>query len=108
MAQNRTGGRASPAGGDTAKLSPLRAERHEAPAVPKPQLASATAASPQDMTAGRAIVEVLKAEGVKAVYGIPGGHVLPIYDGLYDTQEISHFVVRHEQARPAWQPLTRN
>ena len=98
MAQNRTGGRASPAGGDTAKLSPLRAEQHEAPAVPKPQLASVTAASPRDMTAGRAIVEVLKAEGVKAVYGIPGGHVLPIYDGLYDTPEISHFLVRHEQA----------
>ena len=98
MAQNRTGGRASPAGGDTAKLSPLRAEQHEAPAVPKPQLASVTAASPRDMTAGRAIVQVLKAEGVKAVYGIPGGHVLPIYDGLYDTPEIGHFLVRHEQA----------
>ena len=53
---------------------------------------------PAEMTAGRAIVEVLKAEGVKAVYGIPGGHVLPIYDGLYDTPEISHFLVRHEQA----------
>ena len=50
------------------------------------------------MTAGRAIVEVLKAEGMKAVYGIPGGHVLPIYDGLYDTKDISHFLVRHEQA----------
>jgi acetolactate synthase I/II/III large subunit len=50
------------------------------------------------MTAGRAIVEILKAEGIRAVYGIPGGHVLPIYDGLYDTKEISHFLVRHEQA----------
>jgi acetolactate synthase-1/2/3 large subunit len=53
---------------------------------------------PRELTAGHAIVEVLKAEGVKAVYGIPGGHVLPIYDGLYDTPEISHFLVRHEQA----------
>ena len=44
------------------------------------------------------MVEVLKAECVRAVYGIPGGHVLPIYDALYDTPEISHFLVRHEQA----------
>ena len=29
--------------------------------------------------AGQAIVDVLKAEGVKAVFGMPGGHVLGIY-----------------------------
>src|SRR5690348_6105107 len=49
-------------------------------------------------SAGHAIVEVLKAEGVRAVYGIPGGHILPISDGLYDAPEIRHFLVRHEQA----------
>ena len=64
---------------------------------PSPQ-ASVVPSMPRELTAGHAIVEVLKAEGVKAVYGIPGGHVLPIYDGLYDTPEISHFLVRHEQA----------
>jgi acetolactate synthase I/II/III large subunit len=62
------------------------------------QQVSAVPSTPVEMTAGRAIVEVLKAEGVKAVYGIPGGHVLPIYDGLYYTPEVSHFLVRHEQA----------
>ena len=49
------------------------------------------------MGAGQAIVEVLKAEGVKAVFGIPGGHTLPIYDALYDTPDIRHILVRHEQ-----------
>lgn len=49
------------------------------------------------MNAGRAIVEVLKAEGVKAVFGIPGGHTLPIYDALFDTPQIRHILVRHEQ-----------
>lgn len=49
------------------------------------------------INAGRAIVEVLKAEGVKVVFGIPGGHTLPIYDALYDTPEIRHILVRHEQ-----------
>jgi acetolactate synthase-1/2/3 large subunit len=49
-------------------------------------------------TAGRAIVDVLKAEGVRHVFGLPGGHVLSIYDALYDTPEIAHVLVRHEQA----------
>jgi acetolactate synthase-1/2/3 large subunit len=49
------------------------------------------------ISAGQAIVNVLKAEGVKAVFGIPGGHTLPIYDALYDTPEIRHILVRHEQ-----------
>jgi acetolactate synthase-1/2/3 large subunit len=49
------------------------------------------------MSAGRAIVEVLKAEGVRAVFGMPGGHTLSIYDALYDTPEIRHVLVRHEQ-----------
>src|SRR5262245_4546386 len=50
------------------------------------------------MSAGQAIVQVLKAEGVRAVFGIPGGHTLPIYDALYDTPGIRHILVRHEQA----------
>jgi acetolactate synthase I/II/III large subunit len=49
------------------------------------------------MDAGKAIVEIFKAEGVKAVFGLPGGHVLRIYDGLYDAPEIKHVLVRHEQ-----------
>ena len=50
------------------------------------------------ITAGRAIVDVLRAEGVRHVFGLPGGHVLGIYDALYDTPEIRHVLVRHEQA----------
>lgn len=49
------------------------------------------------MSAGRAIVQVLKAEGVDTIFGIPGGHTLGIYDALYDTPEIRHILVRHEQ-----------
>jgi acetolactate synthase-1/2/3 large subunit len=48
--------------------------------------------------AGRAVVDVLRAEGVRLVFGLPGGHVLSIYDALYDTPEITHVLVRHEQA----------
>lgn len=48
-------------------------------------------------SAGRAVVEVLRAEGVRYVFGMPGGHTLGIYDALYGQQEISHILVRHEQ-----------
>jgi acetolactate synthase I/II/III large subunit len=47
---------------------------------------------------GRVIVDALVAEGVRTVFGLPGGHVLGIYDALYSTPEIRHVLVRHEQA----------
>jgi acetolactate synthase I/II/III large subunit len=50
---------------------------------------------------GEAVVEVFKAEGVKFVFGMPGGHVLGIYDGLYKTPSIRHVLVRHEQLAPS-------
>jgi acetolactate synthase I/II/III large subunit len=49
------------------------------------------------MSAGRVVVEVLKAEGVKFIFGMPGGHTIGIYDALYGQQEIAHVLVRHEQ-----------
>jgi acetolactate synthase I/II/III large subunit len=52
----------------------------------------------ETVAAGRAIVDVLRAEGVRFVYGMPGGHVLSIYDALFDAPEIEHVLVRHEQA----------
>lgn len=50
------------------------------------------------VTSGQVIVEILKAEGVKFVFGMPGGHTIGIYDALYDTPEIKHVLVRHEHA----------
>lgn len=42
--------------------------------------------------AGRAVVDPLRAEGVRHVFGLPGGHVLSIYDALFDTPEITHIL----------------
>lgn len=53
------------------------------------------------ITAGQAIVRIFQAEGVKAVFGLPGGHILSVYDALYDTPEIRHVLVRHEHAAAA-------
>ena len=43
-------------------------------------------------------VRCLQAEGVKYVWGYPGGAVLYIYDALYTQDTIEHVLVRHEQA----------
>ena len=50
------------------------------------------------INAGQAIVEVLKAEGVKFMFGLPGGHTIPIYEALHESPEIRHILVRHEQS----------
>ena len=44
------------------------------------------------------LVKALQAEGVKFVWGYPGGAVLHIYDALYKQESIQHVLVRHEQA----------
>ncbi|NLK20075.1 MAG: acetolactate synthase large subunit, partial [Synergistaceae bacterium] len=49
------------------------------------------------MTGARMVVEALAAEGVKCVFGIPGGSVIPLYDALYDAP-FAHVLMRHEQA----------
>jgi acetolactate synthase I/II/III large subunit len=48
------------------------------------------------MRAVDAIMECLKAEGVEAVFGLPGGANLPTYDALYDAG-IRNILCRHEQ-----------
>jgi acetolactate synthase-1/2/3 large subunit len=48
------------------------------------------------MRAADALMESLKAEGVRHVFGIPGGANLPTYDALVDA-DLDHVQVRHEQ-----------
>ncbi len=44
------------------------------------------------------IVQALKDQGVDVVFGYPGGAVLPIYDEIFQQNDIRHILVRHEQA----------
>ncbi|WP_230659514.1 acetolactate synthase 3 large subunit [Psychrobacter sp. I-STPA10] len=44
------------------------------------------------------LVQSLIDEGVKYLFGYPGGAVLHIYDALFKQDEIEHILVRHEQA----------
>jgi len=69
--------------------------------INKAELASAAAASgqhPEELNGAEIMVRALQAEGVKQIWGYPGGAVLYIYDALYKQDTIQHVLVRHEQA----------
>ncbi|WP_262483595.1 thiamine pyrophosphate-binding protein, partial [Chryseobacterium sp. P1-3] len=52
-----------------------------------------------ETSGSRIILESFLQEGVKTVFGYPGGAIIPIYDALYDYQgKLEHILVRHEQA----------
>jgi acetolactate synthase-1/2/3 large subunit len=49
------------------------------------------------LTGAEIFLESLKREGVKTIFGLPGGVVLKIFDVLYQQQEIQVILCRHEQ-----------
>ncbi len=51
----------------------------------------------KDMTGAEMVVEALADQGVKHLFGYPGGAVLPIYDALFQQDKVQHILVRHEQ-----------
>ena len=51
-----------------------------------------------EMSAGRAVIELPKAEGVRHVFGIVGSTFLDVLDVLRDDRGVEYVNVRHEQA----------
>ena len=49
------------------------------------------------MTGAQMILRALKEHGVEVIFGYPGGAVLPIYDEIFQQNDIKHVLVRHEQ-----------
>lgn len=49
------------------------------------------------MTGATSLIHSLELAGVDTVFGIPGGAILPAYDPLFDSTQIRHILVRHEQ-----------
>ncbi|GAA5159197.1 acetolactate synthase large subunit [Pseudonocardia eucalypti] len=49
------------------------------------------------VTGAQSLVLSLEAVGCEAVFGIPGGTILPAYDPLLDSTAVRHVLVRHEQ-----------
>jgi acetolactate synthase I/II/III large subunit len=72
--------------------------------ISKAEITSAAAAtaghntSSQELRGAEILIKALQAEGVKYVWGYPGGAVLHIYDAFYKQDTIQHVLVRHEQA----------
>ena len=57
----------------------------------------AAAVQPQPVSGARLVVEALEREGVRHVFGYPGGAIMPVYDALPGSN-LRHILVRHEQA----------
>jgi acetolactate synthase-1/2/3 large subunit len=52
----------------------------------------------KEVTGSEALMLSLIEEGVKTIFGYPGGAIMPVYDALYDYEDkINHFLARHEQ-----------
>jgi acetolactate synthase I/II/III large subunit len=48
-----------------------------------------------------ALIDSIKRQGVKHLFGYPGGAILPVYDEIYKAEargDLRHILVRHEQA----------
>jgi acetolactate synthase-1/2/3 large subunit len=49
------------------------------------------------MSGAAMVIRALLDQGIDVVFGYPGGAVLPIYDALFEQNELRHILVRHEQ-----------
>lgn len=56
------------------------------------------ASEPEMLSGGEMLIRSLKDQGVKYLYGYPGGAVLHIYDAIHKQSDVQHILVRHEQA----------
>ncbi|HEY5580947.1 MAG TPA: thiamine pyrophosphate-binding protein, partial [Rhodoferax sp.] len=68
----------------------------QTPTIPVKQLIATS--DENELRGAEILIKALQAEGVKYVWGYPGGAVLHIYDALYKQDTIQHILVRHEQA----------
>ncbi|MEF8900749.1 MAG: biosynthetic-type acetolactate synthase large subunit [Halovenus sp.] len=48
-------------------------------------------------TGADAVAKALQNAGVKYLFGVQGGAIMPVYDALYEHEEITHITMAHEQ-----------
>ncbi|HEY1154312.1 MAG TPA: acetolactate synthase 3 large subunit [Pseudolabrys sp.] len=51
----------------------------------------------REMTGAEMVITAMADQGVEHLFGYPGGAVLPIYDAIFQQQQVQHILVRHEQ-----------
>ena len=54
--------------------------------------------SKEKISGSEALMRSLEHEGVKTLFGYPGGAIMPVFDALYDHRDsLNHILVRHDQ-----------
>lgn len=52
----------------------------------------------EKITGSEALMRSLEHEGIRTIFGYPGGAIMPVFDALYDYRDkLNHILVRHEQ-----------
>ena len=77
--------------------SPSKAAASLVPPKKAPEKAPASPAKEEWLTGSGAILRTLEKLGVKDVFGLPGGAIMPFYDELMSSTTIRHILLRHEQ-----------
>jgi acetolactate synthase I/II/III large subunit len=63
----------------------------------KPMTDTPAHIAPIEMTGAEILIRAMQEQGVDTIFGYPGGAVLPIYDAIFNQDQITHVLVRHEQ-----------
>ncbi|MBG6056197.1 acetolactate synthase-1/2/3 large subunit [Salinibacterium sp. CAN_S4] len=65
--------------------------------MPRPKSSTSDTPAPEILTGSGAILRSLEHLGIKDVFGLPGGAIMPFYDELMASTAVRHILVRHEQ-----------
>jgi tartronate-semialdehyde synthase len=49
------------------------------------------------MKVAEVVVKILESEGIEAAFGIPGAAINPVYEYLGLSEQIKHYLARHEE-----------
>jgi acetolactate synthase-1/2/3 large subunit len=49
------------------------------------------------LTGGQIFNEMMKEQGVKSIFGYPGGAILPVFDAIFESKYFDFILTRHEQ-----------
>src|SRR5690606_32336498 len=64
-------------------------------------IAPTTQGTPTDkyigMTGAQIFHEMMREQGVKHIFGYPGGAILPVFDAIHESKHFNFILTRHEQ-----------
>jgi acetolactate synthase I/II/III large subunit len=66
--------------------------------TPEPQRAARPSVVEEELTVAQSIVRLLEREGVKCVFGVPGGPLTGFFEALRESRQIRFVLAKHEAA----------